>query len=64
MFKKLFIPSEDSDLTSLMLLVLRLWFGLTMLFNHGIGKLAHFSEVVQTFPIRWALDRKPAWCWW
>ena len=50
MFKKLFIPSEDSDLTSLMLLVLRLWFGLTMLFNHGIGKLTHFSEVVQTFP--------------
>ena len=50
MFKKLFIPSADSDLTSLALLVLRLWFGLTMLFNHGIGKLAHFSEVVQTFP--------------
>ncbi len=39
MFKKLFIPSEDSDLTSLMLLVLRLWFGLTMLFNHVIGTL-------------------------
>jgi putative oxidoreductase len=50
MFKKLFIPSEDSDVTSLALLVLRLWFGLTMLFNHGIGKLAHFSEVVPTFP--------------
>jgi putative oxidoreductase len=50
MFKKLFVPSEDSDLTSLMLLVLRLWFGLTMLFNHGIGKLVHFSDVVQTFP--------------
>ena len=50
MFKKLFIPSEDSDLTSLTLLVLRLWFGLAMLFNHGIGKIAHFNEVVQTFP--------------
>ena len=50
MFKKLFIPSEDSDLTSLMLLVLRLWFGLTMLFNHGLGKLMHFNEVMQTFP--------------
>ena len=50
MFKKLFIPSEDSDLTSLTLLVLRLWFGLSMLLNHGLDKLMHFSERVQTFP--------------
>ena len=28
------------------LLVARLWFGLTMLFNHGLGKLAHFNEYV------------------
>ena len=50
MFKKLFIPSEDSDLTSLALLVARLWFGLTMLFNHGLDKLAHFNDMVGTFP--------------
>ena len=50
MFKKLFIPSEDSDLTSLTLLVLRLWFGLAMLLNHGLDKLMHFNERVQTFP--------------
>jgi putative oxidoreductase len=50
MFKKLFIPSEDSDLTNMALLVARLWFGLTMLFNHGFEKLAHFNEMVGTFP--------------
>jgi putative oxidoreductase len=50
MFKKLFIPSEDSDLTSMALLVMRLWFGLAMLFNHGFDKLANFNEIVGTFP--------------
>jgi putative oxidoreductase len=50
MFKKLFTPSEDSDLTHMALLVTRLWFGLTMLFNHGLEKLTHFNEIVGTFP--------------
>ncbi len=49
MFKKLFIPSEDSDLTSMALLVARLWFGLTMLFNHGFTKLANFHDQVGAF---------------
>jgi putative oxidoreductase len=50
MFKKLFIPSDDSDLTSMALLVARLWFGLAMLFNHGLDKLAHFNDIVGAFP--------------
>lgn len=50
MFKKLFVPSEDSDLTSMALLVARLWFGLSMLFNHGLDKLGHFHDIVETFP--------------
>ena len=50
MFKRLFVPSQDSDLTSLALLMARLWFGLTMLFNHGLDKLAHFNDMVGTFP--------------
>ena len=50
MFKKLFVPSEDSDLTHMALLVTRLWFGLTMLFNHGLVKLTHFNEMVGNFP--------------
>lgn len=50
MLKKIFTPSEDSDLTSMALLVMRLWFGLTMLFNHGFDKLANFSDKVDTFP--------------
>lgn len=50
MFKKLFIPSDDSDLTHMALLVARLWFGLTMLFNHGFDKLARFNDIVGTFP--------------
>jgi putative oxidoreductase len=49
MFKKLFIPSDDSDLTHMALLVMRLWFGLTMLFNHGFDKLAHFKDIVGEF---------------
>jgi putative oxidoreductase len=50
MFKKLFVPSEDSDLTSMALLVARLWFSLAMLFNHGLDKFGHFKEIVGTFP--------------
>ena len=50
MFKKLFIPSDDSDLTHMALLVARLWFGLTMLFTHGIDKLTHFQDLSGTFP--------------
>ena len=49
MFKKLFVPSDDSDLTHMALLVARLWFGLTMLFNHGFDKLAHFNDLAGTF---------------
>ena len=49
MFKKLFVPSDDSDLTHMALLVARLWFGLTMLFNHGFYKLAHFTDLAGTF---------------
>ena len=54
MFKKLFIPSDDSDLTHMALLVARLWFGLSMLFNHGFYKLAHYHDLVGTFqdPLR------------
>ena len=54
MFKKLFIPSDDSDLTHMALLVARLWLGLSMLFNHGLEKLAHFNDLVGTFqdPLR------------
>jgi putative oxidoreductase len=50
MFKKLFTPSDDSDLTHMALLVARLCFGLTMLFNHGWEKLTHFHDIAATFP--------------
>ena len=50
MFKKLFVPSDDSELTHVGLLVARLCFGLTMLFNHGIEKLTHFNGMAGTFP--------------
>lgn len=35
--------------TDFALLVLRLWLGLTMFFNHGLGKLTHFSHTVSYF---------------
>ena len=50
MLKKLFVPSDDSDLTSIALFVARLWFGLAMLFNHGFNKLANFNDIVGAFP--------------
>jgi putative oxidoreductase len=50
MLKKIFLPSDDSDLTSMALFVARLWFGLAMLFNHGLTKLANFSDLASTFP--------------
>jgi putative oxidoreductase len=58
MFKKLFIPSNDSDLTHMALLVARLWFGLTMLFNHGLQKLFHFNDMVANFPDPLGLGRE------
>ena len=50
MFKKLFAPASDSFLTSLGLLVLRVWLGATLLLNHGIGKAKGFSEMSGGFP--------------
>jgi len=41
-----FIPRS----TDFGLLVLRLWFGLTMFFNHGIVKLRHYSQMSGMFP--------------
>jgi putative oxidoreductase len=32
------------------LLVARLWFGLAMLFNHGLDKLVHFKDIIGAFP--------------
>lgn len=50
MIKKLFAPGKDSPCTSLALLVLRAWLGVTMLANHGYGKLTTFSEKSASFP--------------
>lgn len=45
MLKKLFAPGNDSLTTSVGLLVIRLWVGLTMLLNHGIDKLKNFEDM-------------------
>jgi putative oxidoreductase len=50
MFKILFSPSQDSALTNLGLLVMRLWLGSAMFFNHGIEKLTHFKDTASGFP--------------
>ena len=50
MFKKIFLPGNDSALTNLALLVLRLWLGAAMFFNHGLEKLIHFKSVAPGFP--------------
>ena len=48
--KKIFSPGNDSAFTSLGLLVLRLWLGLTMFLNHGLEKLSHFGVMSSKFP--------------
>src|SRR6266566_2273052 len=50
MLKKVFAPGIDSFGASLALLTLRLWLGLTMFINHGIGKLKDFSHLSGDFP--------------
>ena len=50
MLKKLFAPGGDSAATSIGLLLLRLWLGLTLLLNHGSGKLKGFSDLAPNFP--------------
>jgi putative oxidoreductase len=49
MFSKIFAPGNDSTLTSLGLLGLRVWLGLTLLLNHGIGKLKAFDSMAPGF---------------
>ena len=50
MFSKLFAPGNDSLPTSLGLLVLRLWLGLTLMLNHGLAKLKGFDSMASGFP--------------
>lgn len=38
--------------SSIGLLVLRVFLGLTMAFSHGWGKLTNFSEIARSSPIR------------
>lgn len=49
MLSKLFGPGNDSVPTSIGLLVLRLWLGLTLLLNHGIAKLKGFDSMASGF---------------
>lgn len=49
MFSKIFSPGNDSALTGLALLTLRLWLGITLLLNHGIGKLKAFDSMAPSF---------------
>ena len=49
MLAKIFSPGNDSTLTSLALLCLRLWLGLTLLLNHGVGKVKAFDSMAHSF---------------
>ena len=49
-----FLPAS----TDLGLLVLRLWLGLTMLFNHGLAKLNGFETMAAKFPALFGLSGK------
>jgi putative oxidoreductase len=60
MIKKLFAPGNDSALTSFGLLVLRIWLGLAMFFNHGLDKLANFSDHAAKFPDPLGIGHAPS----
>jgi putative oxidoreductase len=49
MFSKIFGPENNSTLTNMGLLMLRLWLGLTILLNHGVGKLKGFDNMAPGF---------------
>ena len=59
MIKKLFVPGNDSVVTSFALLVLRLWLGLTMIFHHGLDKLENFNTYAMKFPDPLGIGVKP-----
>ena len=60
MFSKLFVPGNDSFLTSVGLLSLRLWLGLTLLLNHGIGKLKSFDSMAPSFMDPFKIGHTPS----
>jgi len=60
MLKKLFAPGNDSTLTSFGLLALRLWLGLAMFFNHGLDKLANFTDHAAKFPDPLGIGHAPS----
>jgi putative oxidoreductase len=47
--KKIFAPGKDSTMTSIGLLALRLWLGLTMLLHHGLDKVNNFNQMAPMF---------------
>jgi|SRR5579872_2085372 len=49
MLSKLFAPGNDSLPTSMGLLALRLWLGVTLLLNHGVAKLKGFDSMASGF---------------
>jgi putative oxidoreductase len=49
MLSKLFAPGNDSAATSVGLLILRLWLGVTLFINHGLGKLKGFDSMAPGF---------------
>jgi putative oxidoreductase len=49
MIKKIFAPGRDSTMTSFGLLVLRLWFGLTMCVHHGLQKIIGWNYLAPTW---------------
>jgi len=60
MFSKLFAPGNDSSLTSFGLLSVRLWLGLTLLLNHGIGKLKNFDTMAPSFMDPFKIGHTPS----
>ncbi len=60
MFAKLFGPGNDSALTSFGLLILRLWIGLTMLLNHGVGKLKAFDSMAPNWVDPFKIGHTPS----
>jgi putative oxidoreductase len=60
MFSKIFSPGNDSALTSFGLLTFRLWLGLTLLLNHGIGKLKAFDSMAPSFADPFKIGHTPS----
>jgi putative oxidoreductase len=60
MLKKFFSPGNRSFITSVAMLLFRVWIGLTMFLNHGLAKLKGFNTLASDFADPFGIGSTPS----